>query len=157
MFVNFFLPLLSLLFFSAIGNFAHGQDASAFKESLSPSNSINKLINRNTMADGISGLMVNNMITPIGHQFFQLFCNNWQENPESNNYSLYFVETTSRLRGSQVFIYSGTKLMFVSGLPFKSSQLMPVIDQAVDAINTNIISMAMNSGSSDIDLAEEEL
>jgi hypothetical protein len=109
------------------------------------------------MTDGISGLLIDNMITPNGHQFFQLFSSNWQENPESENFSLTFVETTSRLRGSQILIYSGTRLMFNSGLPYKSSQLRPVVDQAIEAINSGINSLATETGSADKDLGEEEL
>jgi hypothetical protein len=109
------------------------------------------------MTDGISGLLINNMITPNGHQIFQLFTNNWLENPESENYSLTLIETTSRLRGSQIFIYSGSRLMFSSSLPFKSSQLKPTVDQALEAISSGINSLATETGIADKDLGEEEL
>lgn len=150
--------LLILSFCSATGNFVLGQELS-LRENSAPStnNNKNKNIIRNAMTDGLSGLLIDSMITPNGHQFFQLFSNNWQENPESENYSLTFVETTSRLRGSQVLIYLGTRLMFNSGLPYKSSQLKPVVDQAIEAINSGIISMATETGSAEKDLGEEEL
>lgn len=152
---------LSLFLFftvcAATGNFVHGQELSLGENSKSSTNNKNKSINRNAMTDGISGLLINNMITPNGHQFFQLFTSNWLENPESENYSLTLIETTSRLRGSQIFIYSGTKLMFNSGLPYKSSQLRPVVDQAIDAINSSIVSMATETGNAETDLGEEEL
>ena len=155
-----FKKLSALLIFSvcaATGSFVHGQDLSLGENSKSSTSNKNKSINRNAMTDGISGLLIDSMITPNGHQFFQLFSSNWQENPESENFSLTFVETTSRLRGSQVFIYSGSKLMFNSGLPFKSSQLRPVVEQAIEAINTRIVSMAMDTVGAEKDLAEEEL
>jgi len=155
-----FKKLSALLIFSvcaATGSFVHGQDLSLGENSKPSTSNKNKSINRNAMTDGISGLLIDSMITPNGHQFFQLFSSNWQENPESENFSLTFVETTSRLRGSQVFIYSGSKLMFNSGLPYKSSQLRPVVEQAIEAINTRIVSMAMDTVGAEKDLAEEEL
>ncbi|NBO42190.1 MAG: hypothetical protein EBU92_11880 [Betaproteobacteria bacterium] len=155
-----YIKLSALLIFSvcaAIGSFVHGQDLSLGENSKSSTSNKNKSINRNAMTDGISGLLIDNMITPNGHQFFQLFSSNWQENPESENFSLTFVETTSRLRGSQILIYSGTRLMFNSGLPYKSSQLRPVVDQAIEAINSGINSLATETGSADKDLGEEEL
>jgi len=152
---------LSLFWFftvcAATGNFVHGQEFSLSGSSASSTSNINKTINRNAMTDGISGLLINNMITPNGHQFFQLFTNNWLENPESENYSLTFIETTSRLRGSQIFIYSGSRLMFSSSLPFKSSQLKPTVDQALEAISSGINSLATETGIADKDLGEEEL
>jgi hypothetical protein len=150
----------ALLIFSvcaATANFGHGQELSLGQSSTPATGNKNKSINRNALTDGISGLLIDSMITPNGHQFFQLFSNKWQENPESENYSLRFIETTSRLRGSQIFIYSGTKLMFTSGLPYKSSQLVLVVDQAIEAINSGIILMDTETGSADKDLGEEEL
>ena len=47
--------------------------------------------------------------------------------------------------------------MFTSGLPYKSSQLVLVVDQAIEAINSGIISMDTETGSADKDLGEEEL
>jgi hypothetical protein len=142
---------------AAMGSFVHGQDLSLGENSKSSTSNKNKSLNRNAMTDGISGLLIDNMITPNGHQFFQLFSTSWKENPESENYSLAFVETTSRLRGSQVLIYLGTKLMFISGLPYKSSQLRPMVDQAIEAINSGINSLATQTVSADKDLGEEEL
>jgi hypothetical protein len=109
------------------------------------------------MTDGISGMLLDGMITPNGHQFFQLFSNSWQENSESENYSFRVIETTSRLKGSQVFIYSGSKLFFSSNLPFKSSQLSPLVEQAIEAINTKILSEVLDTGSADKDLGMEEI
>jgi hypothetical protein len=155
-----YIKLSALLIFSicaAIGSFVHGQDLSLGENSKSSTSNKNKSINRNAMTDGISGLLIDSMITPNGHQFFQLFSNSWQENPESENFSLTFVETTSRLRGSQVFIYSGSKLMFSSGLPNKSSQLKPTVNQAIEAINTGIISLSTETSNAEKDLGEEEL
>jgi hypothetical protein len=151
------LALLILSFCPATGNFVLGQELSLGENSAPSIINKNKIIKRNATTDGISGLLIDSMITPNGHQFFQLFSNNWQENPESENYSLTFVETTSRLRGSQIFIYSGTRLMFNSGLPYKSSQLRPMVDQAIEAINSGIISLATETGSAEKDLGEEEL
>ncbi len=155
------LNKLSVLFVfllcAAIVSFAQGQDLPLGENSKSSTSNKNKEINRNAMTEGISGLLIDNMITPNGHQFFQLFSTSWKENPESENYSLAFVETTSRLRGSQVLIYLGTKLMFISGLPYKSSQLRPMVDQAIEAINSGIISLATETGSAEKDLGEEEL
>jgi hypothetical protein len=154
-----YIKLLSPIIFlvcAATGSLVHGQELSLGENSKSSTSNKNKGINRNAMTDGISGLLIDNMITPNGHQFFQLFSINWQ-NPESENYSLTFVETTSRLSGSQVLIYSGTKLMFISGLPYKSSLLGPVVDQAIEAINSGINSLATDTGSAEKDLGEEEL
>jgi hypothetical protein len=109
------------------------------------------------MTDGIAGMVINNMVTPNGHQFFQLFGLSWQERGDVEAYSLSLVEVTSRRRGSQVFIYAGNRLLFSGGLPFKSSQLKLVVDQALEAINTRPISDAMEAGSVDIDLGKEEL
>jgi len=47
--------------------------------------------------------------------------------------------------------------MFNNGLPYKSSQLRPVVDQAIEAINSGINSLATETGSADKDLGEEEL
>ena len=47
--------------------------------------------------------------------------------------------------------------MFTSGLPYKSSQLVLVVDQAIEAINSGIILMDTETGSADKDLGEEEL
>jgi len=149
--------LLIFSVFAATANFVHGQELSLGEDSTSSKSNKNQTINRNAMTDGIVGLLIDSMITPNGHQFFQLFSNKWQENPESENYSLRFIEITSQLRGGQIFIYSGTKVMFTSGLPYKSSQLGLVVDQAIEAINNGIISMATETGSADKDLGEEEL
>ena len=151
------LALLILSICPATGNFVLGQELSIGENSAPSIINKNKIIKRNATTDGISGLLIDSMITPNGHQFFQLFSSKWQENPESENYSLRFIETTSLLRGSQIFIYSGTKLMFTSGLPYKSSQLVLVVDQAIEAINSGIISMDTETGSADKDLGEEEL
>jgi hypothetical protein len=59
--------------------------------------------------------------------------------------------------GSQVFIYSGSRVVFSGSLPFKSSQLKLVVDQALEAINTRLISDAMEAVSADRDLGKEEL
>jgi hypothetical protein len=102
-------------------------------------------------------MLINNMVTPNGHQFFQLFGLSWQESADVEAYSLSLVEVTSRRRGSQVFIYAGNRLLFSGGLPFKSSQLKLVVDQALEAINTRLISDAIEAGGADIDLGKEEL
>ena len=151
------LALLILSFCPATGNFVLGQELSLGENSAPSIINKNKIIKRNARTDGISGLLIDSMITPNGHQFFQLLSNSWQENPESENFSLTFVETTSRLRGSQVFIYSGSKLMFSSGLPNKSSQLRPTVNQAIEAINTGIISLSTETSNAEKDLGEEEL
>ena len=109
------------------------------------------------MTDGIAGLLINNMVTPNGHQFFQLFGMSWQESPDAEIHSLNLVETNSRRSGSQVYIYAGNRLLFAGGLPSKSSQLKLVVDQAIEAIGTRLISDAMESASSDQDLGKEEL
>jgi hypothetical protein len=49
------------------------------------------------------------------------------------------------------------RLLFSGGLPYKSSQLKLVVDQALEAIGTRLISSAMEAGSADSDLGKEEL
>jgi len=121
------------------------------------SGTLGKPTNPNAMTDGIAGMLINNMVTPNGHQFFQLFGLSWLESADAEAYSLNLVEVTSRRRGSQVFIYAGNRLLFSGGLPYKSSQLKLVVDQALEAIGTRLISSAMEAGSADSDLGKEEL
>jgi hypothetical protein len=47
--------------------------------------------------------------------------------------------------------------MFSSGLPNKSSQLKPTVNQAIEAINTGIISLSTEASNAEKDLGEEEL
>ena len=135
----------------------HAQDAPLSDASPQASSAPGKAANSNAMTDGIAGLLINNMVTPNGNQFFQLFGMSWQESPDAEVYSLRLVETISRRSGSQVYIYTGNRLLFAGGLPYKSSQLRPVVDQAIEAIGTRLISDAMESASSDQDLGKEEL
>jgi len=133
------------------------QDAALGETNRPNSGALGTATNPNAMTDGIAGMLINNMLTPNGHQFFQLFGLSWQESGDVEAYSLSLVEVTSRRRGSQVFIYAGNRLLFSGGLPLKSSQLKLVVDQALEAINTRPISDAMEAGSDDIDLGKEEL
>jgi len=154
--INHFSFVLFCVAYVSSANLVFGQNlASDEKNTSTGSTKIVK--NRNAMTDGISGMLLDGMITPNGHQFFQLFSNSWQENSESENYSFRVIETTSRLKGSQVFIYSGSKLFFSSNLPFKSSQLSPLVEQAIEAINTKILSEVLDTGSADKDLGMEEI
>jgi len=113
--------------------------------------------NRNAMTEGVGGLLINSMLSPNGNQFFQMFGMEWQDRPESENISLNMVEATSKSRGNQVFIYAGRKLLFVGNLPFKSSQLKLVVDQALEAISTASIADVFQSNDIDKDLAADEL
>jgi len=133
------------------------QDAALGETNPPNSGALGKSTNPNAMTDGIAGMLINNMVTPNGHQFFQLFGLSWQESADVEAYSLSLVEVTSRRRGSQVFIYAGNRLLFSGGLPYKSSQLKLVVDQALEAIGTRLISSAMEAGSADSDLGKEEL
>ena len=121
------------------------------------SSALGRAANSNAMTDGIAGMLINNMMTPKGHQFFQLFGMSWQDSPDAEIYSLRVVETNSQRSGSQVYIYAGNRLLFAGGLPKNSSQLRLVVDQALEAIGTRLISDALESGSSDGDLGKEEL
>jgi len=133
------------------------QEAALEEPSRQASSALGRVANRNAMTDGIAGLLINNMVTPNGHQFFQLFGMSWQESPDAEVYSLRLVESISRRSGSQVSIYAGNRLLFAGGLPSKSSQLRLVVDQAIEAIGTRLISDAMESASIDQDLGKEEL
>ena len=114
-------------------------------------------VNGNAMTEGVGGLLINSMLSPNGNQFFQMFGLDWQDRPESENISLNLVETTSKTRGNQVFIYAGRKLLFAGYLPYKSSQLRAVLDQAMEAVSTSLLTDVLESNDADKDLAQAEL
>jgi hypothetical protein len=153
--------LTFLIFFSVLltGCFSvQAQEISAEEPNTQTNAALRRVSTKpNAFSDGISGMVVNNTISATGQQFFQLFTQTWRENADSENYSLTVSETTSRQRGTQVFIYMGSKLLFTSGVSPKFSLLKPVVDQAIDSISTRLISDAMESVSTDPDLAQDEL
>jgi len=154
--ISFFIKI-GLCLCLACGASLHAQDAALGEKTPPISGALGKPTNPNAMTDGIAGMLINNMVTPNGHQFFQLFGLSWQESADAEAYSLSLVEVTSKRMGSQVFIYAGSRVVFSGSLPFKSSQLKLVVDQALEAINTRLISDAMEAVSADRDLGKEEL
>ena len=154
---HFTIKISSLCLCSSFWGPLHAQDAALGETSPQTTAVLGRPANPNAMTDGIAGMLINNMVTPNGHQFFQLFGLGWQDRPDAETYSLSLVEATSRQRGSQVYIYAGTRLVYSGGLPYKSSQLRLVVDQALEAIGTRLISNAMEAGSADSDLGKEEL
>ena len=151
--------IFKVAFCTLLGSYlpVHAQDAALGETSPQTTGVLGRPANPNAMTDGIAGMLINNMVTPNGHQFFQLFGLGWQDRPDAETYSLSLVEATSRQRGSQVYIYAGTRVVYSGGLPYKSSQLRLVVDQALEAIGTRLISNAMEAGNTDLDLGMEEL
>ena len=153
----FMIKIFSLCLCAAFWGPLYAQEAAFAEPSPLALSAPGKPASPNAMTDGIAGMLINNMVTSNGHQFFYLFGLGWQERSDAEIYSLSLVETTSRQRGSQVYIYAGNRLLFSGGLPYKSSQIRLAVDQALEAIGTRLISASMESDSADTDLGKEEL
>jgi hypothetical protein len=110
----------------------------------------------NPYSEGLSGVVVANIMTPAGHQFYRLFALAWRERPESERYSLAVVESRARQRFSVVSLYYANQSLHSAILPTRFPALQSLVDQSLDAVSSRLLTLELGA-QSDPDMAADDM
>jgi curli production assembly/transport component CsgE len=91
------------------------------------------------------GVVVNQTVTMIGSEFYQLFTTLWNEKPNIESYVLLIRERPSARQGSQIRIDISHKIIFQSVLPINRSRVRELAEQAVETTYENVIGSAIQT------------
>lgn len=95
--------------------------------------------------DVMGGLIVNQTVSPQGHQFYRLFAQAMREKADSETRVFSVIEKPSRRFGSKILVMNGENKLFESALPFKDDKLAALSAQAVDAVVASVAAMLLET------------
>lgn len=113
---------------------------------------------RNTLADPLSGAVINRTVTVLGHDFYRYFTTYWRTRDISSHVSITVFERPTARFGSEVWVQYRQQKMFRIFLPPARAATKAISVQAVDIVYQNIANSEVERAMTrSPDLAPEEL
>lgn len=115
-------------------------------------------LHRPIQQDAYDGVVVNQTITLVGHDFYQAFVAAWRDKPLSERYAVTVGERPSVKLGSQVWVEFNRRRVYQSFLPPARARVRGVGEQAADIAYRNVVqSEAQRLLFRDPDLGPDEI
>ena len=115
-------------------------------------------LNRPIQQDAYDGVVVNQTITLVGHDFYVAFVAAWRDKPLSERYAVTVGERPSVKLGSQVWVEFNRRRVYQSFLPPARARARGVGEQAADIAYQNVVqSEAQRLLFRDPDLGADEI
>src|SRR4051812_33150819 len=115
-------------------------------------------LGRPLQEDPYSGVVVNQTITLVGHEFYRSFVAAWREMALSERYALTVGERPTPQLGSQVWVEFGRRRVFQASLPPARSRVAGIGEKAAAIAYENVVqSEAQRLLFKDPDLGADEI
>jgi curli production assembly/transport component CsgE len=96
-------------------------------------------LDRPIAQDPYSGVVVNQTITLVGHDFYRSFVAAWRDKPLSDRYAITVGERPTPRFGSQVWVEFGRRRVFQSFLPPARSRVSGIGENAAEIAYQNVV------------------
>ncbi len=96
-------------------------------------------LDRPTLDSAYDGVVVNQTITMVGHDFYQAFVAAWRDKPLSERYTVTIGERPSPRLGSQVWVEFSRRRIFQSVLPPARARAAGIGEAAADIAYQSIV------------------
>ena len=115
-------------------------------------------LNRPIHQDAYDGVVVNQTVTLVGHDFYRAFVAAWRDKPLSERYAVTVGERPSVKLGSQVWVEFNRRRVYQSFLPPARARVRGVGEQAAEIAYQNVVqSEAQRLLFRDPDLGADEI
>lgn len=110
------------------------------------------------MREAYGGLVLNQMLTPVGQEFYQHFVAAWTARPQVDRYALQVQERPSARQGSQLLISAGHRQLLQTRLPARRDSLRAYANHVAEHLYTVLVEGDLQALLfRDPDLARDEL
>jgi curli production assembly/transport component CsgE len=100
---------------------------------------INGALPNGLLPEAYGGVVVNQTITVVGHDFYQYFMAGWRDKDMNERFALSIQERPSARWGNLVWVEFAQKRVFQTYLPPSRSAVKAVSEQAVEIAYQNVI------------------
>lgn len=115
-------------------------------------------LNRPIQEDAYAGVVVNQTVTLVGHDFYLSFVAAWRDKPSSEKYAVTVGERASVKLGSQVWVEFNRRRVYQAFLPPARARVRGQGEQAADIAYQNVVqSEAQRLLFRDPDLGADEI
>ena len=108
-------------------------------EGIIPSRPKGSRLDRPMLVDPYTGVVVNQTITLVGHDFYQAFVAAWRDKPLSERYALTVGERPSPQLGSQVWVEFSRRRVFQAILPPARARIGGIGEKAAEIAYQNVV------------------
>lgn len=96
-------------------------------------------LERRSLDPAYEGLVVNQTISSVGHDFYQAFVAAWREMPLNERYALTIGERPSARLGSQVWVEFSQRRIFQAVLPPARARIASVGAAAAELVHQRVV------------------
>lgn len=96
-------------------------------------------LNGRVLEELYGGIVVDQTITVIGHEFYQYFSSLWRDQDLSNRYAISIHERPTARWGSQIWIEYAQRRVFQAVLPPTRTNIKAMSEQAVEVAYPRVI------------------
>lgn len=90
-------------------------------------------LDRQSLDSAYDGVIVNQTVTLVGHDFYRAFVAAWRDKPNAERYTLTIVERPTARLGSQIWVEFLRRRVFQAMLPPARARVTGFAEAAVDA------------------------
>lgn len=85
------------------------------------------------------GVVVNQTVTLLGHDFYQAFVTAWRDKPNSERYALTIIERPTARLGSQVWVEFSRRRVFQAVLPPARARITGLGEAAAEIAYQSVV------------------
>lgn len=96
-------------------------------------------LNGRVLQEVYAGVIVDQTVTVVGHEFYQYFAALWRDKERSERYAISVHERPSARHGSQLWIEYAQRRVFQAFLPMTRANVKTVSQEAADIAFQNVV------------------
>lgn len=96
-------------------------------------------LDRKSLQEIYGGVVVDQTITVVGQNFYQMFVSVWRDKPNQDQFSIAIREKPSARWGNEIWVEYAQRRVFQATLPPNSSNIRAIADLAVEIAYKNVV------------------
>ena len=116
------------------------------------------IVEQHSLEDAIHGIVINQVITLVGQDFYNAFLTAWRDTPLADRYNVSIYERPSARWGSLIWVEYQHRRLFEAFLPPTRNRIRPIAERAAEQAYHNVVQADLDRLLfKDPDLANDEM